>query len=231
MAITKAQTNATGQSAGAVASLNAVFGASPTQNNLIVVTATSDSTMNLPSGSGWSEAVNSVSNCGLYIWYKVAGASESATITVNNVASATCVVCAMEWAGLLTSSVLDKTATQGSTSGGNIPSGTTATLSQASELAICAMANFDSGGSLTSFTNGYTTEYDLRPASGAIKDEGMAGSLITSATTAQSSTAQLSAGAGSGSTGCIATFKAAAAGASSAVPRSPWRARLPLLVR
>lgn len=234
MTIARAQANATAASAGAVSTLAGTFGGTPTQNNLLVVTAVSDSTMNLPTGSGWSLAVSAVNNCGLYIWYKVAGAAESATVTVNNTASATCVMCAMEWSGLLTASVLDKTASNGGVSGSStIASGTTAATTQADELAIAAIADYNQAAlALTSWSGGFTTEYDLRPSSGTIRDEGAAASLILTSTGAQSSTASLNTPCGANSTGCIATFKAAAAaGATSFLPRSPYRGRLHNLAR
>ena len=64
------------------ATLGVTLDSSPTQGNVLVAIVASDTTMT--SGpSGFTERLAYVSNEGFYVYTKVAGAGESATVTVD----------------------------------------------------------------------------------------------------------------------------------------------------
>src|SRR5215472_9176956 len=67
----------------------------PTSGHLLIVTATSNSTMTAPTDNGantWTLADSITAGCNLYVWYRQATATDQSsltTITLHNTASAT----------------------------------------------------------------------------------------------------------------------------------------------
>jgi hypothetical protein len=137
-AVTLVQT-ATG-TAEASASVSAVFGATPTQGNLLIAIAGNDDVDTPSTPSGWSVAINeAANNPGQVIFYKVAGASESTTVTVSGYSSNPDLGLHLyEYRGIARTSPLDRTASDAGTSGDPLSSGTTPTTSTRRELLIAA---------------------------------------------------------------------------------------------
>lgn len=142
------------QSAASVASLAGTYSPAPTQGNLLVCNANSDATLTMTS-SGWLLATSSVHDTGLYQWWKIAGASESATVTLTPSASDSVEMTIEEWSGNA-ATPLDKTASSSAASAvAVIPTGTTAATVQADERAIAAFG-WNLGNSTGSYTSSYT---------------------------------------------------------------------------
>lgn len=202
----------TNQSAVAVSSLTGTWSPAPVQGNLLVINGDSDATLTMTS-SGFSLAIASVNDVGLYQWWKIAGASESTSVVLTPSGSASTEIVMEEWSGMAASSPLDKTAS-GSAAGGSltIPSGTTAALAQADELGVAAFGWNDSGGAASgsSYTNSYVEVADIKGLGGMATNVSVA-ELALSSTAATSSTATLSFNPGSVKSGLIGTYKAAAA--------------------
>ena len=139
------------------------------------------------------------------LWYKVAGAGESTTVTGAWTSSTLTELQIEEWSGLATSNVLDKVAYTTGT-GSTVTSrssGTTATTSQAEELAIVGVVN---GAIVTNqaWTNSFTVE---RHASCVYQTGGS--KVLSSAAAIESTMSWTTARHGGG---IIATFAAPAAG-------------------
>lgn len=97
-----------------------------------------------------------------YVWYKVAAGGETtATMDVTGGGSYSGAH-VMEFSGAASSSPLDRTATGGGSSGTTAQSGTTATLSQADEVAVAAYGLNLSFGSFTQ-ASGFTSNALTRP--------------------------------------------------------------------
>lgn len=164
------------------------------------------------SSSGWTLRNSAIDFTGLYHWWKIAGASESATVTITPGGTVTAELFIEEYSGN-TATPTDVTANNDpAVNASSIASGTTAALAQADELAVVAFGWNDSTGTAglaTSLSGGYAINANLRGLDPTTMDTWLAvGSLATSATTAQSSTATLAASAGR-PVGLIATYKAA----------------------
>lgn len=204
MALTLVQRR-TSASAANVTTLAATWSPAPVQNNLILCRANSDATVTM-SSSGWTLATSQVNLTGLYLWYKIAGAAESTTVTITPSASASTEMIIEEYSGNATTSVLDKfqSATGATT-------GTTAATTQADELAIAqvGISNAVGGGFSATWNNSFvattslvgvgTVGTALHPSSKALA---ATGTVVTTATPA---------GGGTASGGLVATFKASGA--------------------
>lgn len=204
MALTLVQRR-TSASGANVTTLAATWSPAPIQNNLILCRANSDATATMAS-SGWTLATSQVNLSGLYLWYKIAGAAESTTVTITPSGAASTEMIIEEYSGNATASVLDRfqSATGATT-------GTTAATTQADELAIAqvGMNNTAGGGfsatwnnsfvATTSLTGAGSVGTTLHPSSKALATTG---AVVTTATPA---------GGGVASGGLVATFKAAAA--------------------
>lgn len=121
----------------------ATFDATPTENNLMVGTiGSNDGSFTNP--SGWTTAIevyNATDDDILRIFYKVAGASESSTVTCTAFAGNTKHLGISEWSGVDTADPLDVTASTAVTPAvTTISSGTTATTSTANSLAVAEFA-------------------------------------------------------------------------------------------
>jgi len=65
---------------GNTATLTVTLGAGPTQGNLLVAWANSDSTVTI-GGTGWSAGPSIIDGNGAYTWYKLAGPAEPGSVT------------------------------------------------------------------------------------------------------------------------------------------------------
>jgi hypothetical protein len=118
----------------------AVYGAGPTQNNLMTGQLFTKADTGATNPTGWSTAidvVNATNADTLRISYKVAGAGESSTVTYT-VAADNSALGTFEFSGTATSLPLDKTSSTAFTTATSLSSGTTATTSQADEVSVAA---------------------------------------------------------------------------------------------
>lgn len=111
-------------------------GGAPNQGDLLVIGASSDTTVSTP--SGWSLAVSDVANLGAYVFYKIAGAGESSSVTITTSGNFNTSIRFERWAGAAASSTLDGTGSAHSLSGGYTsgPAAATGTLTATGELAL-----------------------------------------------------------------------------------------------
>lgn len=147
------------------------YGATPTQNNLLICCTGSDATVSM-SSSGWTLAVSAVNAQGEYMWYKLAGAAESSTVTVTPSSTAPTVSAIMEFSvtGGWNASPLDKTASATRTTSGNIQAtGTTATTTTANDFVIGAINphGFSTAPTSPLWTNSYTNIITVAGTTGA----------------------------------------------------------------
>lgn len=168
-------------------SISATLDSAITEGNLLTVDCFTRSTT-LTNPSGFTTDVNVVNSTELdvaRIASKVAGASESTTITITQSPSDVGAIFVREISDQA-SSALDKTASTGRTTGATtISSGTTATLSQADEicLAICGLREDTSAESVD---NSYTLDAVTHSATpGGTDAILLSASRIVAATTAQ----------------------------------------------
>lgn len=127
----------TSVSATDTASQSVTLDAAPTQGNLLVLTACAGATM--PTPSGWISRSVTVDFVELEQWTKVAGASESATITVAPSSAAACCMIAEEYSGVAASAFDVQVSASPTTTPATISPGTTGATAQADELGIAAV--------------------------------------------------------------------------------------------
>lgn len=201
------------------------LGVTATASNVLLVAVNSDATVNTP--AGYTSLVSSIHNAGCYLFGKVAAGSETGVTVTPTVAASTCVAIA-EIGGLLAAviaSILDKTASGGSSTGANTRStGTTAGTVQADEYAVAVwgysatvgaggVPNFITGGSnkWSGQTNSFVEKVDAgtTKTSGtnvglciAVKDLGSTGTVESTATAISTDTPPAES--------IVATFKVAA---------------------
>lgn len=94
--------------------ITASWSSQPVQGNFLLMVANSDSVINSAS-SGWNLAVNATNNCACSMFYKVAGASENLTASINISAADVANIGLYEFQSV--SGALDKV--QGNTGQGN----------------------------------------------------------------------------------------------------------------
>lgn len=204
------------QSAAAVASLTGTYAPAPTSGNLLTANVCSDATVTMTS-TGWTLAVSSVSDVGLYQWYKLAGASESASVVATPSGSASTEIVIEEWSGNVASLPLDKTSSGSAGSGlTNVPSGTTAATVQADELAVAAFGWNQALANANTYTNSYAEVAETRGLGATATNVAVAEVALSSAA-ATSTTMTLSAVQNAVKSGLIGTYMAAAAGAAASV--------------
>ena len=181
--------------------LAVTFDSAPTENNLLVAVGwTTDQAVQNLSIAGWTEAFSLQVTYGsgldgtVACFYKIAGASESSTVTLASDGPLTpesIGLHAMEWSGMATSTPLDKTATNDETGSNSrvADTGTTAATAQANALAIaaCCIADDDFDASPT-FSGGYTRDADLSVGAGSADSSMAVGFKILSATGTQTTT-------------------------------------------
>lgn len=195
----------TAASGANVTTLTATWSPTPTPNNLLLCRANCDATATMNS-SGWTLAHSQINLSGLYLWYKIALAGESTSVTVNPTSSASLELIIEEWAGGLsgTVAVLDRIANATGAS-----TGTTAATTQADELAIAqvGMSNTPGTGFSATWTNSFTAETTLVGAGGVSTALHPAFRVLTATGTV--TTTATPAGGGTASGGLVATFKMA----------------------
>lgn len=201
------------QSGSAVASLAVTLGTAPTAGNTLIAACNSDATIATP--AGFSLAVSAVSGQGLYIFYRVVQAGDSATVTFTPSVSDAVAGGVLEYSGL-TATPLDKTASNTTNSSAtSIATGTTATTAQADELLIVVVgphAGNNHPWVLSSWTAGYTSQIEEPEGlNGASSAACHIGDRIVSATGTYAATGTWSP-ASSDAGAAIATFRIAAAG-------------------
>lgn len=145
-----------------LASVTATFGATPKAGNLLVAAVTASVATGSISITGWSSG-NSIAvgvAGGLVIFYKVAGAAESTTVTANGTLAVFMDIHIFEYAGIDNASPIDKTATTADGGSGvtSRASGTTATTSQANELLFVAVGMDAANGNNASWSNSFNAE-------------------------------------------------------------------------
>lgn len=181
----------------------------PVQGRLMALVAAASAVMNLP--SGWSLARSATNDPDVRIWYRIAPASFGTTVQFGSDSSCSASAVYMEYSGI-DATPLDQTQSNVGTS----DTGTTPTTTQADELIIAAVGG---GGSAdanwSAWTNSFIEEHDLASSGGGFNITLGVATRIVSATGAFGTSA--TAGAATGTCGCIATFKASA-GEPPAVP-------------
>ncbi len=207
-AITFVQTK-NGNSNGAT-SVSATFDTAPTENNLLVaIVGNRDSSTAPTTPSGWSVAISETSNTpGQVVFYKIAGASESSTVTVSNYGTSTNLgIHIYEYSGISTSSPLD----QSNSANGNSATASTGsiTTTYSDELLIAGLVSNDREASFSSWTNSFFERNDFHITSGKPGDKSGFGGAdrIVSSTGSYSTSATVS---GTGAwRGQIVSFKEA----------------------
>jgi len=188
---------------------NVVFDAAPINGNLLILTVVSNTTATTP--SGWTLAASAIDRTGTYVYYKTAGASESATVAITISASDSCLLTAFEYSGMAASSQLDKTATAVDEGVGDvINTGTTATTAQASELLIAVVGLSAPGqptSNVTGWNNSFVTESTLHSSGSADVASGTASKIVSATGAYSAQAAFINPGAELNQSGIIATFK------------------------
>lgn len=177
------------------ASISATFATGPVSGHLLVAIAANRDNVTLDSySSGWSTALDQSANApGQAILYRVAGASESSTLTVNYSGSTRLGLQLYEYSGIVQSSPLDATASNTGT--GLSLSSTSITTAQSNELVIAGFVVQDVR-TFSSWTNSFVEQNDFANSgstdrmsfAGADLIAGAAGSYSTAVTASGSGT-------------------------------------------
>lgn len=171
-----------------LASVAATFPASPNQDNLLIAVVTASvgvGSISL-SNSGWSTGGSIAVGIagGMVVFYKVSGSGGAdQTVTANATLAAFMDIQIFEYQSVDDEVPLDKTASTADSGSGvtSRASGTTATLSQAQEIAFVAYAQAGSNGGGAALTNSFNLELTTTHL--------ITGDISVNATTALSSTA------------------------------------------
>ena len=184
---------------------SATYPSTPTQGNLLVAVAvaaggtTNEASMSITS-AGWTKAVGGAisASSGVQIWYKVAGAGESTTVTLTASGSPTaCRLAIYEYDGFVGTPTLDKTAAGVADTGvTSMSTGTTATTTAAAEALVAAIGINNTPAGI-SWTNSFAT---ILAASRILTGERIVAAAAAYETTASWTTA-------AGAIGILATFK------------------------
>lgn len=200
----------TGQDATATSTTTSVAVAYPgacTSGNLLIACVGARGSTAHPTITSWTEAVFKTGNSNIgstTIFYKVSDGTET-TVTASRSGSTTMELAIFEYSGCATSTPFDTSASAdiGGTAATTLAIGPTATLAQASELAIAAITLGGGFGSPSWASSAFNLRANLSQANGGL----FTGDLIVAATTALSTTGSwTSSRTGSGA---IATFKGA----------------------
>jgi hypothetical protein len=186
-------------------SISTTLPATPTRGNLLVAVAGNASSSTPLTPAGWSVAIDQTANApGQAIFYKIAGAAESATVTISGYSSATRLgIQVYEYRGAATSAPLDRTASSSGT-GTVMSSGTTATTSVANELVVAAFV-INTGTTVDGWTNAFDERSDVANGGGS-QSTFAGGDVAVSASGTYATTA--TAAASAAWRGQIATFRA-----------------------
>lgn len=152
-------------------SLSATYASTPTPGNRLFAMAVSDATLDGTgmASAGWTLAASKVADAGLYIWSKIAGASEPTTVTVVPTTAAPTNLRITEISGLDTNAIDAVVTNSGGTAATSISTGTTGATSDADEwaLAVFGIARHRSGtGTVTAYSNGFVETAQVANAAG-----------------------------------------------------------------
>jgi len=162
MAISKVQNAVFGIDGGVDVSVN--FPNTPTEGNLMIALCRGTQVATNASIPGWTQATSTESNDPdvefIVLFYKVAGAGESKTVTLTWTSSTVVNMIIEEWTGL-SATPLDQIANVNAiaTEAASRSSGTTPTTTVADELCIAGFA-MNNSVSAQSWSNSFTEEYD-----------------------------------------------------------------------
>lgn len=145
--------------------VTATFAGTPVAGNLLVAVGRGEAAISGASITGWTLAVSAelVSGKEVGIWYRVAGVSESTSVTLNWTGSGSTYLKVTEWNNI-SATPLDKTVSNPDGPGGTTQStGTTATTTVATEVVV-AVVGTANDATLESWSNGFTpdTSHDSR---------------------------------------------------------------------
>lgn len=184
-----------------------------TAGNLLVLTvATEGATTGITVPGGWTSAVTKQgSGSGqVAIYYQANAAAQSGSVSVTLGTADTAQASIIEYAFIVTSSPLDKTASNSGSTTGSLSTGSTATTAQAYELCVGVLAGKNGGGTepfITSGTSGYSpVAFGTLGVSGNWFVYGTNDSVRTTAA-AQSASANVSGAFATTYAAAIATFK------------------------
>jgi hypothetical protein len=159
--------------------------------------------------TGWSLAQSAIGLTALYQWFKIAGASESATVTVSITASDQAEMHIVEYAGMAPSSPLDRTISSlPGTSVAAVSTGTTAATQQSDELALAAWSR-QGAAAVNSISNAFAQQANISGVGGTQTTMTTAVRALALMTIVES-TATFAA-ASSSPSGLVCTYKAAPA--------------------
>jgi hypothetical protein len=143
-------------------SIAATFAATPTAGNLLIAVAANRGSSTPSTPAGWSVAIDeSASSPGQVIFYKIAGASEAATVTIGGYSTATRLGLQLyEYSGVDRRAPLDQTA---SSSGSSATPSTAATAvtTSANEVLVAGFV-LDSSDTFASWTSSFTERNDFQ---------------------------------------------------------------------
>lgn len=185
-----------------------VFVSGPTANNVLVVCIVGDATAtSVASASGaYNLAEASVNNTGTYIYYRIAGASESATVTVTLSSSANCSIAGFEYSGMdgTPLDIVDNAMGDD----GSVECGSVGTAFN-DEL-IIAVAGISAGGSpppanVTAWSNSFVEQANLETTGAEVNVRLGTATRVVTATGTYTTTATL-ASSSMGWSGVIAAF-------------------------
>jgi hypothetical protein len=155
-----------------VTSVSASFSLQPAEGNLLVaiVGVKGTNTINTPTdqngaSNGWQTAINQTGVAipirpGQAIFYKIAGASETATVKETSTGSNTTMAIQLyEYSGIATSGELDGTSSGNGT--GSDPASTGAVTSNATEDLLLAAITIDNADNVTEASNSFTLEQNF----------------------------------------------------------------------
>lgn len=183
---------------------NIVLDSTPIQGNLMILCVVSDDAVT-STPAGWTAVNNASGFCDIFMYWKIAGASESSTISVTINSSDCCILFAYEYSGLTT---LDKTnAATGQGGSNTINTGTTATTTAANELVIALVgsASNATGRSISSWSNSLVADFSGLTSVTVVL--GGVAILVVSATGTYTTTATMNISGSGNDVGIIATFK------------------------
>ena len=167
---------------GSGATLAVTLDSTPTEGNLLVCCHYS-SKQTASGPSGWTTSVfiaNDANSDDLNMTHKIAGASESTTVTVDNGSSGQAWMYVVEFEGPWDATPLDKTATDGPQTSDSTPTvGPTATTAQDDELLVAFVGGEDISPA-GSWTDSFTEIHDTGNLGGAKKEGAVASRLVTS---------------------------------------------------
>lgn len=180
-----------------------VFDSTPVSGNLLVAVYSQFGVNGLDAMTGWT-LIRDVQHSGgsnrIVAWYKIAGASESTSVTAGATGGATSDLAIYEFSGIDATPLDKDNGNDGGYSVTSLQPGTTGTLTQANEVAITAVCTGSSNGGSEAIDSGFT----LVGASTLTRS--LHGYKIVSATTALNPT--LSWATARNCTAIIMTFKA-----------------------